>query len=87
MGTKIDTLFVNCISDIHLAINTKDKTRPALIKRASMNLDTTKFLLGISKELDAIKISQFEHLIKELDECSKILSGWHNKALKESEKH
>ena len=52
-----------------------------------MNLDTTKFLLGISKELDAIKISQFEHLIKELDECSKILSGWHNKALKESEKH
>jgi hypothetical protein len=80
-------MLINSISDIHLAINTKDQTKPILIKRASMNLDTSKFLMNIALDVNAIKIWQFEHLIKELDECSKILAGWYTKALKDLEKH
>ncbi|MES2006519.1 MAG: four helix bundle protein [Patescibacteria group bacterium] len=76
LGEKIDTLFVQILELLFVAsYQAKDAKLPTLML-AVKRLDTLKFFVRISWELQALDTKKYIALSEKLEEVGKMLGGW-----------
>ncbi|MDQ1282083.1 MAG: hypothetical protein QG630_434, partial [Patescibacteria group bacterium] len=86
LGAKIDSLFVEMISDISFAYFTNKNQKLIFVQRSIKNDDVLKILLNVAKDISALKENQYILLTEKLVEIGRILGGWHNQLLLQNEK-
>lgn len=76
LGTKIDALFLDTVELILLAgYSTKDQ-KLAIVNRAAMKLDATKFFLQTAWEMKFFDNKKYALVSEPLSEVGKMLGGW-----------
>lgn len=76
LGGKIDALFLDTIELILLAGYSSKDQKFAIVNRAAMKLDATKFFLQTAWELKFFDNKKYTLLSEPLSEVGKMLGGW-----------
>jgi hypothetical protein len=85
LGGKIDVVFLECI-DLIFTASFQDRTKKLLyIEKASARFDLLKFLMRILWETKILDNKKYITLSTQLDEIGKMLGGWRNNLLKETQ--
>jgi hypothetical protein len=74
--TKIEEYCLSCFClSIEAALSAKNEKLP-ILKKVRLNLEILKRLIRITNELGAIDFQKYIFLQKQLEEISKMASGW-----------
>lgn len=84
LGEKIDKYFLELTELTLTAGYSKKELKLLLVQKASIKLDTLKFLLQTAWELKAIENKRFADLAAQLVETGKMLGGWQKQLIKET---
>jgi len=84
LGEKIDQYFLELAELILTAGYAKRENKLPLVQKASIKLDTLKFLLQTAWELKSIENKRFADLAAQLVETGKMLGGWQKQLIKET---
>jgi len=77
LGNKIDSLFLDILELIFIAIYLPREQKLPYIKKSVGKLDLIKFFLKICWEIGAIENKHYLILSSPLDEIGRMLGGWH----------
>lgn len=86
LGAKIDSLLCEIICYISSALFVKKEHKAVHIQKAIQLLDTVKLLLRVANSVDALDAKKFTALSEKLFEVGRMLGGWHNQVLAQTEK-
>ncbi len=84
LGERIDKYFLELTELTLTAGYAKKDQKLLLVQKASIKLDTLKFLLQMAWELKAIENKRFADLAAQLVETGKMLGGWQKQLTKET---
>lgn len=84
IGTKIDSLFIDTITEASLASFTVNLEKVVHIKRALSLTDTLKIFLQIAWELKLLETRHYSELSEKIDTVGKMLGGWYGHASKQN---
>jgi hypothetical protein len=84
LGQKIDSCLIDAVELILTASFTGKNYKLAIIQKASVKLDATKFFLQIAWELKALDNKKFATVSVPLVEIGKMLGGWQRQLIKET---
>ncbi len=85
LGSKIDKLFLESIElTFSTSYQPKDRKLPYLEKLIT-RFDLLKFMLRIAWETKALDNKKYISLSEPLNEIGRMIGGWRNKAIKETE--
>lgn len=84
LGEKIDQYVLELAELILTAGYAKRESKLPLVQKASVKLDTIKFLLQTAWELKSIENKNFADLGAQLAETGKMLGGWQKQLIKET---
>ena len=76
LGRKIDSLILEIIELIFLALNSEKKEKTIILRKASLKIDLLKIVIRLAKETKALDNKKYILLQKELQEIGKMLGGW-----------
>lgn len=76
LGTAIDTRFIITVELILRSGYAARSAKPALVERASSELDVLKFLLQVAWELKVLDNKKYTRISEPLDEVGRMLGGW-----------
>jgi hypothetical protein len=79
----IDKYFIQTIESILVASFLEKQEKTPWVKKASISLDTLKFLLYILWEIKALETKKYITLSEPLAEAGKQLGGWHGQLVKQ----
>ena len=71
---------------ISSALFVKKEHKTVHIQKAIQLLDTVKLLLRVANRVDALDTKKFTALSEKLFEIGRMLGGWHNQVLVQTEK-
>ena len=74
LADRIQTILFDILELIIEAVYTKDKG-PAL-KKANLDIEKTRHLIRLARDLTFISIKQYEHISKKLNEIGSEIGGW-----------
>jgi hypothetical protein len=74
--TKAENYCLDCLClSVETALSAKDEKTP-ILKKIRLNLEVLKRLIRITNELGAIDFQKYIFLQKQVEEISKMTSGW-----------
>ena len=80
----IDKYFVQTIESILIASFLEKQEKLPYVKKASISVDTLKFLLYILWEIRSLDTKKYIALSEPLAEAGKQLGGWHGQLVKQN---
>jgi len=85
LGTKIDALFIECITLIFTASHTPKERKLAAVQQVSTHFDLLKFMLQVGWRTGVLEQKQYIALSTPLDEIGRMIGGWYQRCLKETQ--
>lgn len=74
LGQRIETVSLGILEKI-IAAN-QSRAKIAYLKKTSIELDTLRYLVRLSKDLHFISLRQYEFAAQKINEIGKMLGGW-----------
>ncbi len=84
MGVKIDSIFIEIIEMVYLAMFSEPEKRVSLIDKANTKNDLLKFMINALFELKGVKENVFVEFSEKLEEIGRRLYGWRNQLIKQN---
>lgn len=85
LGGKIDDVFLECI-DLIFTASFQEKAKKLLyVEKVTTRFDLLKFLIRILWELKLLDDKKYIAISTELDEIGRMIGGWRNKLIKETQ--
>ena len=84
LGAKVDTVFLEVIELIFIAISLPKEKKIPHIQRAISKFDLLKFFLQISWDTKALDNNKYAMISEPLNEIGKMLGGWYRNLIKET---
>lgn len=76
MGVKIDSLLLEIIELIYLAVTLHKADKLPYLKKANSKLDVVKFFLQVAWQTKAMDSKHYIIISTNLDELGRMLGGW-----------
>lgn len=84
LGLKIDTLFIDAIESIAIAIFVQRSDKLPYLKKAIARIDTLKVFLQLLWEMKSLDTKPYTAISEKVDEVGKMLGGWHGQVIKQN---
>lgn len=85
LGNKIDSLFVEILELIFIAVYLPREHKSPYIKKSIGKVDLLKFFLQISWEINSLENKKYIALSEPLNEVGRMLGGWHKQLEKQTQ--
>ncbi len=84
LGLKIDTLLIDTIEAISIAMFLQRSEKLPYLRRAITRVDTVKVFLQVLWEIKLLDTKQYAEISEKLSEVGKMLGGWYGQVDKQN---
>lgn len=74
IGDRIDDLVLDMLALVHKARLRRDKLE--MLKSLSEHLEILRVMTRLTRDLECLKVRQYEHVSRQIDEIGRQLGGW-----------
>lgn len=76
VGTKIDTQFLELLEILRRATYTKTEQKITLLQHALIRIDSVRFFLQLSWEMQLVSNKKYISISEKIDEIGRMVGGW-----------
>lgn len=84
LGVKIGSVFIETAELLYSASRSSQKEKLTLLEKASIKLDSLKFLLQIIWEIKALDNKKYILISEPLEEIGRMLGGWQKQIISQA---